>query len=110
MGYAKKERKEKISIPKGMREKGACQRAWRKEKKKKKINKDSPYFQIKGIHDSKEYQKYLELGHCKKFHTLARLDQSVWLASPWVLVFDLAKYVMQVYPTFIPTQSSTQSL
>ena len=60
MGYAKKkERKRKISMPKGMREKNACQRARRKEKKKKERNKDSPYFQIKafiqkrGIHNSR---------------------------------------------------------
>ena len=55
----------------------------RKEKKKKERNKDIPYFQIKAFikkresHDSKEYQKYLELGSSKKIHTLARLDQSV---------------------------------
>ena len=46
MGYAKKTRrgKEKKFMPKGMREKNACQRAGRKEKKKKERNKDSPYF------------------------------------------------------------------
>ena len=55
-----------------------------KKRKRKERNKDSPYFQIKGIHpkkreihDSKEYQKYLELGLYEKFHTLAHLDQSV---------------------------------
>ena len=42
MSYAKNE-KRKISMPKGMR-KNACQRAWRKEKKKKERNEDSPYF------------------------------------------------------------------
>ena len=38
MGYAKKgrERKEKYPWQKGMREKNECQRAWRKEKKKRK--------------------------------------------------------------------------
>jgi hypothetical protein len=43
-------------MPKGMREKekNTCQRAWRKEKKKKERNKDSPYFQIKGIHPKRE--------------------------------------------------------
>jgi hypothetical protein len=46
----------------------------------------------------------------KKFHTLARLDQSVCLASSCGPVFDLATYMMQVCPTFIPTQYSTQSL
>ena len=41
--------KRKMSMPKGMREKNACQRAWRKEKKKKERNKDSPYIQIKAF-------------------------------------------------------------
>ena len=45
-----KRRKRKISMPKGMREKNACQRAWRKRKRKR--NKDSPYFQ--GIHPKTE--------------------------------------------------------
>ena len=53
-------KKEKIKNP--------CQRAWGKERKKKERNKDSPYFQIKGIHQkegeswSKEYKNILELG------------------------------------------------
>ena len=65
------------------RKKNASQRAWREEKNKKERNKNSTYFQIKGIHpkreihDSKEYQQNLELGLYEKFHTLARLDQSV---------------------------------
>ena len=33
---------------------------------------------IKGV------QKYLELEITFKFHTLVLLDQSVWLASPWI--------------------------
>ena len=100
-------------MPKGMREKNACQRAWRK-RKKKEINKDSPYYEIKGIH-SKEREswfkgvpKIFRIRTLWKFHTLTCLDQSVWLASPWGPVFDLAKYVVQVWPTFIPTQNSTQ--
>ena len=68
-----KKGKEKNIMPKGMREKNACQRAWRKEKKEKKEMKDSPYFQIKGIHPK---ERYLELGLYEKFHTLARFDQS----------------------------------
>jgi hypothetical protein len=82
--------------------------------KKRKRNKDRIYFQIKTFIQKereswfKEYQKYLELGLYEKFHTLARLDQSVWLVFPWGPVFDLAKYVTQVYPTFVPTQNSTQ--
>ena len=100
MGYAKKEKK--ISMPKGMREKTACQKAWRKEKKKKERNKDSPYFQIKGIHPKEKVSwfkgvpKIFRTRTLWKFHTLACVDQSVWLASPWGLVFDLAKYLMQV--------------
>ena len=55
-------------MPKGMREKNKNAKE-HEEKKKKERNKDSPYFRTKGIHpkeseihDSKEYQKYLELG------------------------------------------------
>ena len=73
MGYGKKREKEKkgkISMPKGMREKKCMPKSMKKRKEKKKErNKDSPYFQIKmhsfkkrEIHDSKQYQKYLELG------------------------------------------------
>jgi hypothetical protein len=80
MGYAKKKKKKKknISMPKGMREKNACQRAWRKEEK------DSPYFQIKGIHQKerdawfKEYQKQLELEHYKNSTHLHYFDLGVW--------------------------------
>ena len=54
MGYAKKrERKEKkYPCQKAWEKKNACRRAWRKEKKERK--KDSPYFQIKGIHPKRE--------------------------------------------------------
>ena len=54
--YAKRHERKK-SMPKSMK----------KKKKKKERNKDSPYFQIKGIHpkreihDSKEYQKYFRI-------------------------------------------------
>ena len=53
-----------------------------KKRKRKERNEDSPYFQIKGIHpkkreihDSKEYQKYLELESYKNsthFHVLIK--------------------------------------
>ena len=41
MGYAKKRKKDNIHAKKSMREKNACQRAWRKkeEKKREKENK-----------------------------------------------------------------------
>ena len=48
MGYAKKKRKRKISMPKGMRKK--CMPKSMKKRKEKERYKDSPYFQIKGIH------------------------------------------------------------
>ena len=44
----KKREKRKMSMPKGMREKMHAKE--HEEKKKKERNKDSPYFQIKGIH------------------------------------------------------------
>ena len=80
MGYAKRRRK---NIHAKRHERKNMHAKEHEEKKKKEINKDSPYFQIKAfipkreIHDSKEYKKYLELGQYGKFHTLARLDQSV---------------------------------
>jgi len=56
----KKSWEKKKCMPKSMKKK--------REMKRKKRNKGSPYFQIKGIsikmweiHDTKEYQKYLEL-------------------------------------------------
>ena len=65
----KKRKRRKISMPKGMREKNTCQRAWRKEKKRKRQerNKDSPYFEIKGIPPKREIHdqrstNILELG------------------------------------------------
>ena len=97
----RRERKEKnIHAKRHERKKYAYQRAWRKKQKR---NKDNLYFQIKCIHSKRKRfmnqrstKKYLELGLYEKFHTLALLDQSVWLASPWGPVFDLAKYAMQV--------------
>ena len=105
MGYAKKrERKEKCPCQKAWERENACQRAWRKEKKKG--IKDSSYFQIKAFIQKereswfKKYQKYLELESYKNSTHFHVLIKSVWLASPWGLVFYLAKYVMHVCPTF----------
>jgi hypothetical protein len=52
---------------------------------------------IQGVQKNLEYEQY------EKFHTLACLDLSVWLASPCGPVFDLATYVMQVCPlSYLP--------
>ena len=53
MGYVKK-RKEKISMPKGMREKMHAKEHEEKKRKRKERKKDSPYFQIKGIYPKRE--------------------------------------------------------
>ena len=53
MGYAKKRRKKKrkISMPKGHERKKCMPKDM---KKRKERNKDSPYFQIKGIYSKRE--------------------------------------------------------
>ena len=58
MGYAKKEIEEerKISMPKGMREKNACQRAWKKEKKEKKKYIHAERHERKKMH-AKEHEE-----------------------------------------------------
>jgi hypothetical protein len=68
MGYAKK-RKKNIHAKRHERKKCMPKEHEEKKRKREYRNKDSPYFQIRGIHpkkreihDSKEYQKYLELG------------------------------------------------
>ena len=66
VGYAKKERREKKNVHAKRHERKKCMP--KSMKKRKERNKDSPYFQIKGIYPkereswSKWVQKYLELG------------------------------------------------
>ena len=49
------------------------------------------------------------LGHLQSQHTTKLQIFTSWsLSVPTGPIFDLAKYVMQVCPTFIPTQNSTQ--
>ena len=50
----KKREKRKISMPKGMSEKMHAKEHEEKKRKRKERNKDSPYFQIKGIHSKRE--------------------------------------------------------
>ena len=65
------------------------------------------------------YQKYYkgERNHIKEFHppstkknihTLAHLDQGLWLVSPLDQVFDLAKYEKQVCHYILHTYRSTK--
>ena len=64
------------------------------------------------------YQKYNkgERNHIKEFHppstknihTLAHLDQGLWLVSPLDPVFDLAKYEKQVCHYILHTYRSTK--
>ena len=50
----KKERKEKYPYQKGMREKKeSMPKSMKKRKERKKRNKDSPYYQKKGIHSKR---------------------------------------------------------
>jgi hypothetical protein len=55
----------------------------RKERKKEIAPTSKAITQKKESHD-KRSTKILELGITFKFHTLAHLDQSVYLASPWI--------------------------
>jgi hypothetical protein len=101
-------KRRKISMLIGIREKNVCQRAWIKER-----NKDSPYFQIKGIPPKgrvmiKWVQKYLRIRKIIKIpHTCTSWSKCMtWISlDP---VFDLARDVMQVCLNFLPTQNSTK--
>ena len=78
--------------------------------KKKRREKNSPYPKKKKQErddfiqrsSSTTDQKYTSI------HTLAHLDQGLWLVSPLDLVFDLAKYEKQVCLFTLHTYSSTK--
>jgi len=53
MGYAKK-RREKISMPKGVREKNIQKMQAKEHEEKEKRNKDSSYFQVKAFIQKRE--------------------------------------------------------
>ena len=63
--------------------------------KKKEKERDGAY---KGVHTPST----------KNIHTLAHLDQGLWLVSPLDPVFDLAKYEKQVCLQILHTYSSTK--
>ena len=63
---------------------------------KRKKKRDGAY---KGVHTPST----------KNVHTLAHLDQGLWLVSPMDPVFDLAKYEKQVCLRILHTYSSTKT-
>ena len=97
-GYAKK--KIKDAYPKKV-----C-RMLRHVKKKRK-EKIAPYPKTKKKRDGA--YKGVHTPSTKNIHTLAHLDQGLWLVSPLDPVFDLAKYEKQVCLQILHTYSSTKT-
>ena len=100
--HVKKKKKRKDAYPKKV-----CHTPTRCVKKKGRKRKYSPY------------QKYYkgERNHIKecpppstkkKIHTIAHLDQGLWLVCPLDPVFDLAKYEKQVCHYILDTYRSTK--
>ena len=96
-GVMQKEKEKKRCIPKeGMPHASACQKknyiaSYPKRNKKR----DGAY---KGVHTPST----------KNIHTLALLDQDLWLVSPLNPVFDSAKYEKQVCHHILHTYRSTK--
>ena len=80
-----------------------CLQGMSKEKEKKK---GSPY--PRKIKEREKSCKGVPPLSTKKIHTLAHHDQDLWLVSPLDLVFDSAKYEMQVRLQILHTYSSTK--
>ena len=109
------------TCPQGMSKK---RRRKKEEKEKRCIPKEGvPHThklcqKKRGKRKYSPYQKYYkgERNHIKEFHppstknihTLAHLDQGLWLVSPLDPVFDLAKYEKQVCHHILHTYSSTK--
>ena len=74
--------------------------------KKERKRKYSPY--QKNIKREKNHIKEFHLSFTKNIHTLAHLDQGLWLVSPLDPVFDLAKYEKQVCHHILHTYRSTK--
>jgi len=73
----------------------------------KKRRKDSPLSKKKEKVRDGAY-KGVHTPSTKNIHTLAHLDQGLWLVSPLDPVFDLAKYEKQVCLQILHTYSSTK--
>ena len=105
--HVKKKRERKDAYPKKV-----CHMPTRrvkkrkKRKRKKRKRKYSPY-QKKFIRE-RIHMKEFHPPSTKNFHTLAHLDQGLWLVSPVDPVFDLAKYEKQVCHYILHTYRSTK--
>ena len=75
--------------------------------KKKRKRKDSPLSKKKRKRDGA--YKGVHTPSTKYIHTLAHLNQGLWLVSPLDPVFDLAKYGKQVCLQILHTYSSTKT-
>ena len=97
--HVKKKREEKRCIPKeGMpHTHKVCQ------KKERKYSPYQIYYKGERVHIKK-----FHLSSTKNIHTLAHLDQGLWLVSPLDPVFDLAKYEKQVRHHILHTYRSTK--
>ena len=82
--------------------KKVCHMPTRHVKKKERKRKYSPY---KG---ERIHIKEFHPPSTKNIHTLALLDQGLWLVSPLDPVFDLAKYEKQVCHYILHTYRSTK--
>jgi len=76
--------------------------------KKKKKRKDSPLSKKKEKERDGAY-KGVHTPSTKNIHTLAHLDQGLWLVSPLDPVFDLAKHEKRVCLQILHTYSSTKT-
>ena len=76
---------------------------WTKERKRK-YSPYQKYYKGKRIH-----MKEFHPSSTKNIHTLAHLDQGLWLVSPLDPVFDLAKYEKQVCLQILHAYSSTKT-
>ena len=70
-------------------------RNWTHEGPKKTKERDNPCTR-KRNKGERWFMKRSSIPSTKNIHTHTYLDQDLWLASPWDLVFDLAKYEKQV--------------
>ena len=77
------------------------------KKKREEERKDSPLSKKKEKERDGAY-KGVHTPSIKNIHTLAHLDQGLWLVSPLDPVFDLAKYEKQVCLQILHTYSSTK--
>ena len=74
--------------------------------KKRRKRKYSPY--QKYYKEERNHIKEFHPPSTKNIHTLAHLNQGLWLVSPLDPVFDLAKYEKQVFHYILHTYRSTK--